>query len=144
VDGRSVLPLLRGDATDRDAIAFWQWNRYAPVAHCNGAVREGDWKLAWPWIEAARRKLPEDGDWYMRGLTEPQPAMAVDPTLPHRQLGPPPPPLLFHLADDPGESRDLSAEEPERVRRMTQLWDAWFDEMLHDWRRAFEQNTRTA
>jgi arylsulfatase len=30
---------------------------------------------------------------------------------------------LFNIAQDPGETRDLAAAEPERVKRMTTLWD---------------------
>jgi arylsulfatase A-like enzyme len=35
-------------------------------------------------------------------------------------------PELFDLATDPHEKRDLAAKEPERVRRLTKLLDAWW------------------
>lgn len=34
-------------------------------------------------------------------------------------------PKLFHLADDPGETNDLAAKEPERARVLQGLWDRW-------------------
>ncbi len=35
------------------------------------------------------------------------------------------PPHLFNLANDIGEKNDLAAQEPERVRKLQALWDAW-------------------
>jgi hypothetical protein len=32
---------------------------------------------------------------------------------------------LYNLADDPGEARDLSAAEPERVQALRAAWQAW-------------------
>ena len=34
-------------------------------------------------------------------------------------------PKLFNLADDPGEANDLAAAQPERVKQLQALWDAW-------------------
>lgn len=34
-------------------------------------------------------------------------------------------PMLFNLADDIGEQRDLSASQPERVKEMQQTWQKW-------------------
>jgi arylsulfatase A-like enzyme len=34
-------------------------------------------------------------------------------------------PKLFHLARDPGERHDLAAQQPERVKQLQALWDAW-------------------
>jgi arylsulfatase len=36
---------------------------------------------------------------------------------------------LFNLATDRSESRDVSAEHPERVDRLAALWAAWWDRM---------------
>lgn len=36
---------------------------------------------------------------------------------------------LFDLAADPGEKTDLAAQQPDRVRALTALYDAWLDEM---------------
>ncbi|HVU88217.1 MAG TPA: sulfatase [Pirellulales bacterium] len=32
---------------------------------------------------------------------------------------------LYNLADDVGESRDLAADQPERVKELTAVWSAW-------------------
>ena len=34
-------------------------------------------------------------------------------------------PLLFHLADDAGESTDLAAREPQRLAELMSLWEDW-------------------
>jgi arylsulfatase A-like enzyme len=34
-------------------------------------------------------------------------------------------PMLFDLAADPGESKNLSADEPQRVKSLTALWQTW-------------------
>lgn len=34
---------------------------------------------------------------------------------------------LFNLAEDPGETLDLAAEEPERLSTMVQAWKAYAD-----------------
>ncbi|MCI0357300.1 MAG: sulfatase-like hydrolase/transferase [Planctomycetaceae bacterium] len=34
-------------------------------------------------------------------------------------------PMLFDLAADPGESKNLATEQPERVKSLTNLWQAW-------------------
>src|SRR5262249_13672005 len=55
LDGVNLLPLLQGAPADVPATRFWQWNRYAPVANCNAAMRDGKWKLVRPAINAAMR-----------------------------------------------------------------------------------------
>jgi arylsulfatase A-like enzyme len=44
-------------------------------------------------------------------------------------------PELYRLDRDPGERRDLAAREPERVRELSQLLDAWVVEMRETARR---------
>ena len=34
-------------------------------------------------------------------------------------------PMLFNLAADPGEQKDLAAEQPAKVSELQKLWDAW-------------------
>jgi arylsulfatase len=36
---------------------------------------------------------------------------------------------LFHLASDPGETRDLATEQPERTAKLARLWDRWAQEV---------------
>ncbi|WP_190920251.1 sulfatase-like hydrolase/transferase [Paenibacillus sabuli] len=108
---------------------LWQWNRYEPVARCNAALREGDWKLVYPAIAEAMRYEPSD--------TPVTQAMQRNPTLtyelvrePVRRTYPAPaPPRLYNLAADPGEREDVSAQHPERTARMARELDAWFAEL---------------
>lgn len=53
------------------------------------------------------------GDWK---LTRALDAAATPPAL---KTG------LFNLAQDPGEQKDLSAEQPAKLKELQQLWDAW-------------------
>ena len=45
IDGIDITPILRQEQGRLDSRRFWQWNRYTPVAECNAAMRDGDWKL---------------------------------------------------------------------------------------------------
>lgn len=132
VDGRDLSTHLTG-RDDAGAPLAWQWNRYRPAARCNGALRDGPWKLVWPWLDPARRKEPADNDPYVAGLTSAHRLMEVDATLPDRALPPPGAPRLYHLDDDPGESTDLAAQHPLRVARMVRRWDDWFADVSADW-----------
>ncbi|QDT37751.1 sulfatase family protein [Stratiformator vulcanicus] len=62
------------------------------------AIRKGDWKLRLPGIKKIRKWSELD-----RGTQEAE---------------------LYQLADDPGEADNLAAENPELVRRLTELADA--------------------
>lgn len=103
-DGRSFVSALEGNANSHlPDFRFWQWNRAEPDYTHNAAVREGDWKLVRPYVT---KNVPQ-GPSRLRSQ-------------------------LFHLARDPAESRDVSAQEPERVERMEQA--------LIDWTQAVEQD----
>ena len=83
LDGRSLLPLLKGDTTaPPHRYLYHQWTRDRPDPDRNWAIHEGRWKLA-------------NG-------------------------------LLFDLEGDPGETKDLAAQEPERTRTMRQAFLDWF------------------
>ncbi len=47
------------------------------------------------------------------------------------------PPELYHLADDIGESRDLAAQQPDRIARMSSALKAWEEEMAQSTRPNF-------
>ena len=36
-----------------------------------------------------------------------------------------PAPALYDVVQDPGESKDLSAAQPEKVKELRTLWDKW-------------------
>ena len=74
----------------------------APMRRCTGgfgeqmAVRKGDWKLV-------------------------RPDLAVDKPFGNIAKQP----MLFNLAVDIGEKKNLAADHPERVKEMMQLWQKW-------------------
>ena len=51
LDGRDILPVMRGESHKVCTRRFWQWNRLEPVGSCNAAMRDGDWKLVRPEIK---------------------------------------------------------------------------------------------
>lgn len=138
LDGISALATLRGEGAVRGTgeagpPRFWQWNRYAPVANCNAAVRAGDWKLVRPRIPEAMMVALEDTA-VDRKLKE-VPCAITDITRtpePARTLSAPPPSLLFNIAADPYERHDLATREPERVRRLEAALAAWFEAVEAD------------
>ena len=136
LDGADVSPLLRGDKGRVDPVRFWQWNRYAPVAECNAAMRDGEWKLVRPAIAEAMELAPGDlaADVRMKSDPEAFPTIVSDP-LPEREIPEPGPSQLFDLVADPGETTDLAGEEPGRVRKMEAELARWFEEVEADRRR---------
>ena len=79
-DGRSLLPLLRGEASPERAL-FWHYPHYgnqggAPAA----AIRRGDWKLI-EWLEDGRLELfwlsTDPGETKNLAKTEPERVIAL-------------------------------------------------------------------
>ncbi|WP_153556634.1 arylsulfatase [Roseimaritima sediminicola] len=79
MEGKSLLPVLQGQAIEREAL-YWEHEG-------NRAVRMGDWKLV---------AKGAGGDWE-----------------------------LYNIARDRSEQRDLAEQQPQRVERMAQMWDAY-------------------
>jgi arylsulfatase A len=130
LDGHDALSALRGERGQVNPKRFWQFNRYKPVPCCNAAMRDGDWKLEWPRIPEAMVKLAGDGIHYRALFNMPHLEKEIDRRPVERTIPPPSGgPELYNLADDPGESRDLAAEQPERVERMRRELENWFDEV---------------
>jgi arylsulfatase A-like enzyme len=99
-DSVSILPLLK---QSRDEV------REATVHHSiNGsfAIRQGKWKLV---------LCPGSGGW-----SAPRPPQARQQKLPATQL--------FDLAADLGEKKNLAAEHPDVVRRLTTLLQRYADQ----------------
>jgi arylsulfatase A-like enzyme len=129
LDGVDVRPLLQGERGRVCEQRFWQWNRYTPRVECNAAMRDGAWKLVRPAIAELMKptmldllndqasKSNPDAYPYADVLREPLPEPIAAAALPSQ---------LFDLATDPGESVDLAAREPERVRRMEAALADWF------------------
>jgi arylsulfatase A len=131
LDGTDVLPVLRGEKGKACTRRFWQWNRYTPLATCNAAMRDGDWKLVRPSIREAMR-APCCDPWLRISMYEPErilrDGLLREPE-PPRDVPPPPPAELFHLADDPLEQANLADQHPDRARRMLRELEAWFEEV---------------
>lgn len=102
-DGVSLVPVLDGEAAEVKTNRFWQWNRKEPNYTHNAAMRDGPWKLVKPYVT---RNVPE-GD-----------STAA--------------PVLYQLADDPGETTDRAKEQPERYAKMKAALDAWSTEVESD------------
>lgn len=97
-DGRSLAPLLRGEATDwPDRMLFFQWHRGdAPERYRSFAVRSQDWKLVQP--------LGAWENW--KGEKDFQ---------------------LYDMVHDPLEMHNVAAENPKRVTALKKAYDQWFD-----------------
>jgi arylsulfatase A len=130
LDGRSVLPLLRGESSDRPAQRFWQWNRYTPVIESNAAMRDGDWKLVRPAIRETMDVPPDDLRWLWVSMYGPEHFInqgLITYPEPPREVPAPPPAQLFNLGHDPREANDLAGTEPDRARRMLRELETWFE-----------------
>jgi arylsulfatase A len=134
LDGGDILATLAGEKGHVAQERFWQCNRYAPRIEGNSAMRDGDWKLVRPWIDAVMKVTDPDRA-IDRALNYvlPDRITSIDESpLPEFDVGTPPAPLLFDLASDPFEQTDLAAEEPERVARMSHSLDRWFESVERD------------
>lgn len=96
LDGQSMLPLLRGEATTvhpEDAVFGWELLG-------KSALRQGDWKIV--------RESPFSDWWDADGLGIKRNEWQ-----------------LYNIASDPAELEDLSAAEPQRLQRMIALWEEY-------------------
>lgn len=108
LDGKSLVPGLHDVAADsgHDYLCFADGKR-------TWSVRQGDWKLinspGWTHpnyqLDEANVAHPAEDYVYPDGL------------------------VLFDLRNDIGETRDVSSSEPDRVKNMTALYEAWRGEM---------------
>lgn len=144
LDGIDLSPLLEDPEAILDSLPprFWQRNRYAPIDRCNGAIRQGPWKLVWPMREGGDGKLEEDQTAYEAGLEKSTLEQEVTDVLPDRELGPPSPPELFRLDQDPEERRNRAADHPSQVEQMVDQWDAWFQGVTENWSELYRENCR--
>ncbi len=136
LDGASVLPQLRGDRSPDTSRRFWQMNAYSPIGFSNAAVRDGDWKLVRPALplqpatEEGRRLADEYVLLDIAYKYEPDRVTSIARWLePERVIGEPPNPMLFNIAEDPLEQRDLWEDEPARGAKMLNDLENWFDEV---------------
>lgn len=99
LEGVDLLPYLRGEKTGspHDAL-FWRFGEQM-------AVRKGDWKLV-------RSSGDQKED---RGENDPRRSAASHPQGAK----------LYHLGQDIGETTDLAAREPAKVKELADAWMAW-------------------
>lgn len=125
VDGRSLLPLLRGGEIPPRPL-YWYMPLYDLrwAATPSAVVRDGDWKL----IDYFGESFDADG-----------------------RLRPEPRVELFHLGRDPGERTDLATEQPERAAALQKQLRAWLQSVPavvpaanphHDPARAFTESRK--
>ena len=128
LDGNDVGAVMRGESSDVVEQRFWQCNRYAPRIEANSAVRDGNWKLVRPSVDALMKVTDEDRviDKALNYRHPDRITKVDDSPLPEFDLGVLPDPLLFDLATDPFEEHDLAAAQPERVASMSAALERWF------------------
>ena len=134
LDGKNVLPQLRGEAPWEEPRAFWQFNDYLPIGASNAAMRDGAWKLVRPRIDtsfaspedeaAAQRYVDTDIEYKYQpeNVTE----LMGDPD-PVRVIPAPMPTELYNIDTDPLEMNNVASEHPERVGRMLTDLENWFE-----------------
>ena len=127
LDGIDITPALRSESGGVYPQRCWQWSRFEPVATCNAAIRDGDWKLVRPQIPEAMEIRPVDTA--MDNVVKWRPELFEDvwrEPLPTRDIPEPPPALLFNVAQDPQEKHDLAAQHPARAAAMEAALERWF------------------
>jgi arylsulfatase A-like enzyme len=122
IDGRSALPLLRGtdDTAPHEALFYFAGEEFH-------AVRAGKWKLHFPHPYLTNRGAPGQGG-KPSGFGTYEPLPIKDSSMDaiasrHGQKVATQPLALYDLTADPGETRDVSEEHTEIVRRLTALAD---------------------
>lgn len=129
LDGVNVLPVLQGESGRVPEQRFWQWNRYAPAAECNAAMRDGRWKLVRPAIAQLMAVSVEDFAMDVDAKYNPDDYNDILRDQPTPSAGATLPSQLFDLETDPGECNDCAAAHPDRVARMERALGVWFEDV---------------
>lgn len=104
LDGVSIAPLCRDDATfARDAM-FWHHPHYSTTAVPSSAVRRGDWKLV-KFYSDYQRVWQHDGKGGGKVVETRDPALLQ----------------LYDLRQDVGEQNDLASQMPQKVAELHKL-----------------------
>ncbi len=141
-DGASILPVLRGEDVDESATRFWQFSRYLPLPEHNAAVRRGHWKLLRPPVPAINQWSRDDLIMHERLETEPGKfelsevlaCQGILSTIPEAEKS-----MLFNLAVDPGETKDLAEECPELRADLENQLRGWYEEVEWERRQIYHQ-----
>lgn len=111
MDGASIIPLLEGRTISRTTPLYWQYNRAASEPKV--AMRIGEWKILGR-LDSPPLKPSAD-------LTSEE--MTVIKTARLQSFE------LYNLRDDPGETLDLAAREPERLESLSARLRTMFREV---------------
>ena len=104
-DGIDLRPFLTGEQTGRPHdVLYWR----SRTMNNNYAVRRGDWKF----VHSTSHRFDPSGHDKTHG---PDPASRMTAA---REM-------LFNLADDPHEDRDLAATHPEKLAELRALFETW-------------------
>ena len=142
---------LKGEIPIEEPRRFWQWNFYYPSIATNAAVREGHWKLVRPMISGTRfyanKELyvsEEEADkaaaFIEADIKHKENPLSITDILPVPRMKSlsPEEPELFNLAVDPSEQNDLAKKHPDRVRKMLNELETWFERVETD-RRSIDE-----
>ena len=122
IDGRSLLPLLKGEAPNwPNRTLFFQWHEGpVPYPYTNFVVRQQRYKLIQP---------QDDG----HKLTNPPTDAQLDTWLNNLEL--------YDVQADPSEIDNLAAKHPEIVDELLAKYEDWFSDVTSD--RNFHSPQRT-
>jgi arylsulfatase A-like enzyme len=142
LDGINAMSLLKGIEMPEleNRKLYFQKNRYAPVGHSDGSVRQGNWKLYWSGADGTMKKdIARDNPSYQRGLLQKHWEMPLDSELPSHEPMKDVSPKLFNLDEDPSERYDLAADHPALVKELSTSYDAWFESVVAEWRSSWAE-----
>jgi arylsulfatase A-like enzyme len=109
VDGRSIVPLLRGENGLTDRAIFWHYPLYLSGGRNNQVLRvHGTDRLYW---RAVPSSMVRKGDWKLIHYFE-------DDSV-----------KLFHVDQDVSEKRDLATEHPDKAHELFEELKAWQKEV---------------
>ena len=108
LDGRSLLPLLKGQRAEHHDHLVWAQNRTKYV------IRKGDWKLT------------NNVSWDHRAFVIQENGDVVEAPEDYKYSGEP---QLFNLKADISESKNLIAEHPEIAEQLRKLYAEWDSQM---------------
>jgi arylsulfatase B len=111
LDGKSLLPLIGGSVKSlHNEAMFWDSGREQ-----NWIARQGDWKLVYRGEQKTYHAYELDA----KGLVKPK----------LREVPIPNGLQLYNLGRDPGETKNLSYQNPEKVKSMKLMYESWRAEM---------------
>ena len=110
-DGVSYLAALEGKSAAPAPIRTWCFNKVYLTDISNAALIDGNWKLHRPRIGELNR-LDNKGK-------------IIQNVTPEKWQ-------LFDLSNDPFEKTDLASSQPERIKKMSLVFETWWKEVLSE------------